>query len=355
MRRRSLASALLVAPIALVLAAACLPDLTALRGAPDAGEDASAVTGGCGDGFIDDDAGESCDPRDLAATTCTNCVVQCPGTIDPASRHCYYVARTDATYTDAKAACTASGGHVVTIGSDHEADFVDRLSASSPYWVGVSYQAGLGGYGAEVTTEPGFLADAGCPGCYVPALTASDGGTECVVSSAGGWRLSSCSATATTVCEREPVGLRSFYCQGPYCATVTFTLGTKRYLLYRENGARTASEAAAECAGFDGGRLAVFGSREEREQIVDEVLRLRERSLEPASFTAWIGIASDGGTWTWDDGTPVDDGGRPSPWGAARPDASAQRAFIRVGPAFFDSQLAQTGDDVARPFICERK
>jgi hypothetical protein len=353
MRRRFLASAALAGLVGLVLAgAACLPELSALRGPIDGGEDAPAiVTGGCGDGFIDDDAGESCDPGDASVASCADCKVQCPGgTIDPASGHCYYVADAG-TYQQAILAC--AGGHVVTLESDREAALVDGIT-SSPYWVGVSYQPAIGGYRSEVTTEPGFPADGGCTGCYVRTLARSDAGTDCVVSRDGGWTLSACDpATAGVVCEREPAGQRSFYCQGPWCSTVPFTLNDKRYLLYLDSAARSADEAAKECALYEGGRLVTFDSPEEREQLVREIIRLFGE--EAPTFTAWIGLANDGGTWTWDDGTIADDGGRPSPWGAGQPSTSTGRAFIRVGPAFFDSQLAQSGEDVARPFICQRR
>lgn len=336
---------------------ACLPELSPLLPAPasdagDAGEDI-ATPPACGDGFIDDDAGEGCDPGGSVTTTCTNCTVECPdgGRIDPSSRHCYWVASSDAV-TNAQAVELCSGGHLVTIGSAREAELVDGL-ARGAHWVGLRFQDGIG-FQSSIVTEPGFSTDAGCAGCFVRALTTSDGGTtSCVVSADGGWAISNCSAAlGAAVCEREPLGQRSFYCQGPYCSTVTFTLGTKRYLLYLESSARTADAAAAECANYAGGKLVVFESREEREQVVQEILRLLGGET---SFTAWIGIASDGGTWTWDDGQPVDDGGRPSPWGANQPGTvNAGRAFIRIGPAFFDSQLAQVGEDIARPFICQR-
>ena len=142
--------------------------------------------------------------------------------------------------------------------------------------------------------------------------------------------------------------MRSYLCGGPICATVKGA--TKSYVIYL-TGALDAEAAAQECARFDG--LAVFETREERERVVREiVLRLDEGSLP---FEAWIGLSLDGGTWTWDDGVLADDGGRASPWGADQPNTNAGRAFIRINPASFDSQLAQAKDDLPRPFICQRK
>lgn len=342
---------------------ACLPELSALNGASDAGDAGDAGEGeetgassACGDGFIDDDAGEVCDPGQALATstTCINCAVQCTGgNIDPESGHCYFIPNVSATFAQAAEACT--GGHVVTITSDREAAFVDGLT-KAPYWVGAQFLESVGGYRSEVTTEPGFPADGGCAGCYDrrSGATAVDGGGDCVLSSDGGWTLVPCNdAGAATICEREPQGNRSIFCGGPYCSAIPFTLGKKRYLVYLENAARDAAGAARECARYDGGRLVVFDSREEREQLAREVLALGV--LTP--FTAWIGVVNDGGAWAWDDGQPVDDAGRPSPWGAAQPSVNTGRAFIRIGTSFIDSQLAQANADDAtpRPFICERK
>lgn len=329
---------------------ACLPELSALKTAPaDAGDETTTIepVNPCGDGFIDQDGGEECDPGD-ASTACVDCKVACPGITDDASSHCYYVTDGGAgSYQAAAASC--AGGHLVTIGSDHEAAFVDGLDAGA-YWVGASSKEALAGFGAVVETEPGVPADGGCPGCFARPLVPGDGG--CLVATDGGWALSACfdAGATTTICEREPAGVRSFYCSGPYCATVRGA--TKRYLIYLASAARSAA-AAEECARYDQGRLAVFESREERERVVREILPLLGPDDLP--FTAWIGVSNDGGTFTWDDGRPVEDGGRPSPWGAGQPATNAGRAYIRVGP-FLDSQLAQADgvDTKLRPFICQR-
>jgi hypothetical protein len=354
MTRRLLAIAIAVA---FGVSLACLPELSALKSAAaDAADESSSTPAAstCGNGFIDDDAGEVCDPGEAVATstTCIDCLIQCTGgLIDRESGHCYFLANTSATNEQAAEAC--KGGHIVTIDSEHEAALVDSMT-SLPYWVG--YEKAGGGYRSVVPTEPGFTVDGGCPGCYVRGLTSADGGAECVVAEDGGWSLSACTGTtAATICEREPLGKRSFFCHlgATYCATTTKTVGKKRYLLYYVTSAvRSANAAAMECAQHDGGRLVVFESREEREQIVQELLRLEVET----PFSAWIGATNDGGTWTWDDGRPVDDGGLPSPWGTDQPNAAKGRAFIRIGSAFLDSQLAQAdGDDtVVRAFICER-
>src|SRR5688500_7454739 len=97
MTRRALAMIALGALAGLFFA--CLPELSPLKGAlaADAGEDTSptAPVNACGDGFIDDDAGERCDPGEAVATstTCIDCAIQCTGGfIDPESGHCYFLA-----------------------------------------------------------------------------------------------------------------------------------------------------------------------------------------------------------------------------------------------------------------------
>jgi hypothetical protein len=349
MTRRTLAIIALGAGAGLVFA--CLPELSALKsaeGSADAGDETTAVApvDPCGDRFIDDDAGEECDIGD-ASTACVDCKIACPGITDDASAHCYYVSEAGVTtYQTALVSCP--GGHVVTLGSERESAFVDALDAG-PYWVGARV-SGFGGFGAAVPTEPGFPRDGGCSGCFARPLVDSDAG-DCVVATDGGWSLESCvDAGATTICEREPGGVRSFFCQGPYCATVKGV--TKRYVIYLTD-ALTAAAAAAECANYDEGKLVVLASREERERLAQELVRLGVGVETP--FEAWVGLANVGGAWTWDDGVPAEDGGRASPWGAGQPSTNAGRAFIRINPASFDSQLAQTKDDLARPFICQRK
>lgn len=328
---------------------ACLPELSALKsaGATDAGDETATLEplNPCGDGFIDEDGGEECDVGD-ASTACVGCKIACPGVTDDASAHCYYVAEAGVT-TYPNAAVSCPGGHVVTIGSEREAAFVDALDAG-PYWVGASNNEGVGGFGAAVATEPGFRIAGGCTGCFVRPLVETDAGSGCVVATDGGWSLTSCGdAGAATICEREPLGIRSFLCGGPLCATVKGV--TKSYVIYLTGA--TAENAATECARYDG--LAVFETREERERVVREiVLRLEAQELP---FEAWIGLSFDGGTWSWDDGVSAEDAGRASPWGADQPSTNAGRAFIRINPASFDSQLARTANDAGvKPFICQR-
>lgn len=349
MGRRTLAIVALGAGAGLVFA--CLPELSPLKSADattDAGQETSTVApvNPCGDGFIDEDAGEECDIAD-PSTACVDCKIVCPGITDDASAHCYYVAEAGVTtYQNALVSCP--GGHVVTLGNEREAMFVDALDAG-PYWVGARADD-FGGFSAVVATEPGFPRDGGCTGCFSRPVVDSDAG-NCLTATDGGWSRTSCDdAGATTICEREPLGVRSFFCQGPYCATVKGA--TKRYVIYL-TGALDPAAAAKECETYEEGKLVVFESREERERLAREIVGLGVGV--DTSFEAWVGLANVGGAWTWDDGVLAEDAGRPSPWGAGQPNTNAGRAFMRINPASFDSQLAQTKDDLARPFICQRK
>lgn len=375
MRRSLLASAVLAASIIglVVVGAACLPDLNALRGPADAGDESSAVvTGGCGDGVIatlDDggDAGESCDPGEAKPASCPDCRLVCEGRVDDAGAHCYFALAPSTSYPEAVTKCGASGGHVVTFASDRESSIADDLAGDGgTYWVGLVQSASLGAYGPAEQGEPGLpsSADASCPGCYARGTglldPAEDAGAEpaCVVAGGGAWLHAACSGSVlrATICEREPPGRRTFFCFPLQCTNVQATAGRKRYLI--DVIPRTAGEAKAQCEQYDGGSLAVFESREEREQVLREVAQL-PAIVTP--FTAWIGIATDddGGTWKWDDGMPVDGATRPLPWGESQPAGrGAGRAFVRFDVNRYDSQLALTDDGAGtnptRASICQR-
>jgi hypothetical protein len=114
--------------------------------------------------------------------------------------------------------------------------------------------------------------------------------------------------------------------------------------------------AEAACSGLDGGSLVVFGSREEREQLAHEI---RARYPEDVDQQLWIGLAEDGGTWTWDDGHPAIDGGYPMPWGNAQPiTVPGARAYMHLATnVLYDTQLAYADDGTKAPrlYICQRR
>jgi hypothetical protein len=366
-------------------AAACLPDLAAIP-ADEPLEAAVAPFEGCGDGVIatlDDggDAGESCDPGgDAQVPGCRGCRIACEGTLDPESGHCYFVSGVDESYALAAARCKAERAHVVTFASNDEISLVNDI-ASSGYWVGLSIQSAdlLGAYGppAERVEEPGFpvpsaastAASGPCEGCFGvgadagvfpladPADVDASSEPSCVASQGGSaWFRVPCDRkglTRTTVCEREPAGLRGKICGNDgICLTVARTAGVKTYLV--TVSAADPETAATTCGFLDSGSLVVFDSREEREQLAHEIFARYPDNEQQL----WIGLAADGGTWSWDDGVSAADPRRPPAWGNAQPaGVTSARAFIRVNAgAAYDRQLAYADDGGRAPrlFICQQ-
>jgi len=348
----------------LLVAAACLPDLTPIPAIPDASEAPQALSA-CGDGVVetlDDggDAGESCDPGDASVPGCEACAFTCPGTLDDAG-HCYFALEPSRSILAANGACGALGAHVVTLASDREAALAATVAGGAEHWIGLVRRSDFPGNPYVPRDngegrEPGWRRS--CAGCY--AQGASDGGSfavhpdagaspDCLVASGGRWLQVGCDGpnAFATVCEREPVGARAFFCGGPYCTTLPVTAGTKRYVFGPVVDAKGAEEF---CAAFEEGRLVTFDSREEREQLVREILTRFKPPLE-----VWIGLARVGPSFRWDDGVAADGTTRPLPWGADQPDAGS-RAFLRVdADLLFDTQLAYVGDDAPRIVACQRR
>jgi hypothetical protein len=368
---------------ALAAAGACLPDLAPIR-AIDAADEATASALGCGDGVIaalDDggDAGESCDPgRDAEVQGCKSCRITCPeGQIDPRSGHCYFAAGVDVTYQDALTRCRTARGHVVTLASTAEVDFVRTVAADEKgYWVGLLNSDTVGGaYQADRPEEPGLpfsgaavsSAVGPCSGCFVvgadggdvPLVSGPDAGVasaRCIASIGGLWFRVPCNGSTQrpTVCEREPVGTRAQDCIGGFCFTVPETAGKKSYLV--AVSATDPDTAAQSCAGLSGGSLVVFASNEEREQLAHEI---RARYPDEVAQELWIGLAENGGAWRWDDGVVADvSASRPLPWGNAQPPAVAAgaRAYMRLASTAYDTQLAYADDGQKTPrlYICQR-
>lgn len=376
----------LVGASAAVLAAlgACLPTLAPI-GAADAAADAEiTLFSGCGDGFIetlDDggDAGESCDPGDASVIGCESCRFVCSGAIDEVG-HCYFVVEDTTDFGVASTACAVENAHVVTLASQREAAFVSALVDGGAHWVGLSRASDLKGepYAASEVQEPGWPRSIEkCSGCFAvgadaatnafglhpDARDAAASDLNCVVAEDGRWLATTCSGPPKkTICEREPVGQRQFFCGGAYCTNIAATAGRKRYVISIDEA--TAEEAAEECRlryASENGKLVVFETREEREQLVREILT-RFSPTAQTPFTFWIGLSAptDGGPWAWDDG--VVDGttapARPFEWGASEPaTSSGSRAFIYVtARARVDQQLAYADDagTTKRGYVCQR-
>jgi hypothetical protein len=415
-------AALVLGPCVLAIAAACIPDLE--MALADAGNESSQPRCGdgyvdyhageqcdpgpgdagvigctpdcrlaCGDGYIDYDAGEQCDPGpgDASVIGCTpGCRIACGDGGLLYATHCYYtppgpngrVGRPD---IEGANSCATSGGHVVTFVSENEYQAVATgltFGQEQLFWVGLSYDNGVFGYVPfGVTDEPGW-SQVRCKGCFahvsdydagIPRLPASDGGLPpveppCVAAyhtTSNDWVAVPCDTRPIglrVICEREPAGVTSLAgCDstGATCIWLSATVASKRYLYYDRNA--TADSAALSCQSL-GGRLVVFGSREEREQLWRELDNLPLTSARPNRI--WIGLTRQlypdagpgpGATWIWDDTTPADDGPYPPPWGDREPRGLGPRAYAQHANGQFDDQLARTDalPTEQMPYVCE--
>jgi hypothetical protein len=309
----------------------------------------------CGDGVIDPDAGEECDPGPDASSVllqaCPRCTVPCDGGTfpfkDPASNHCYFGLNNTSDIDEAGASCEANGGHVVRFVSQDEVLLVASGSPYSVLWVGLREVKTSGSYvPSEPTSEPGWSPV--CGGCFAQVedggiprgATANEIG-ECIIAgqdASAAWTQSICAKASNfarqTLCEREPVGTRTTPCPYGACFTVAATTASKHYVLIGSR--QTAGSAFSMCQTL-GGQVAVFQSREEREQVGYEIAR--QTAIDGGANDYWIGLGTDGGVWVWDG---PNGGLEPLPWAENQPSASdaGLRAYAIVQPGIVSSELA---------------
>jgi hypothetical protein len=305
----------------------------------------------------------------------------CPhGYVSPTNHHCYELAQSSsAGDRDAPRLCSnATNSHVVTFASDEEFDqvasWVDGVDGGA-FWVGLQgLSPSPDSYASANASQPEPGWSPSCSGCYArapdPSASLPDyGGAQgsaaplCVVAFSdvgqASWYRSPCNlgpAVLHTLCEREPVGALHAECDAGQCFELVRTYGIKRYVYVSQPA--SADEASAACRAM-GGRLVVFRSRDEREQLWHELWLL---TVRPARF--WIGLADvdpDGpgndSAWSWDDGVAADSsGGYPSPWAEGQPtlDGGIHRAFAGLSAGQVDQTLAFVNEDQeALPFVCE--
>jgi hypothetical protein len=331
-----------IAGIAIGCVWACLPNLEITQ--------TSQPAPYCGDGVIDPDAGEECDPgpdaSSLLLQACPRCTVPCDGGDlpfkDPASNHCYFGLNNTSDIDAAGASCEANGAHVVRFVSPNEVLLVASGSPYSELWVGLR-EAKTRYLPSEPTSEPGW--SPACSGCFaqvddggIPPGASSNESGGCIIAgpdASAAWTQSRCGGPEReTLCEREPVGTRSRPCPYGACFTVAATMASKHYVLF---GARqSASAAFAECQTL-GGQVAVFQSREEREQVGYEIAR--QSAIDGGANDYWIGLGTDAGVWVWDGPSR---GLAPLPWAENQPSASdaGLRAYVIVQPSILSSELA---------------
>jgi hypothetical protein len=328
---------------------------------------------------------------DAAVSGCTACQVQCPGFLWPRNNHCYELASATANALEpgtsaANGLCTAQfNAHVVTFASDDEFRAVAAHYADAgAFWVGVFEPSNTARWQSINPYEPGWSPV--CPGCFahldadasaIPLADPKSTTSFCVQATPGAdpptWQGVPCmnlNPKIHVICEHEPSGLLSHNCPDGVCIELPATFGSKRYVL--NPLASTADDAARACAAL-GGRLVVLQSRDERDQLWNE---LQRTASKPQSI--WIGLtlrsaaSSDAGDagdtgdavdaaharptgWVWDDDTPVD--GYPPPWAGNEPRSGTDitpRAYMNHQPFFSDDTLAHSTPPTMLPSsVCE--
>ena len=373
--------------------AACLPDLIAVP--PDAGFDAH-VPANCGNGIIDTEAGEACDPGSGPGAAmnpgCSRCQISCLAPdgglslIDRTTNHCYFTFPGLTSQAHGKTECAAKNAeaHLVTFAGQAE---VATVAAKVPrrIWVGLDRQLSPDGglepyYGSVHPDEPGWAPSSECSGCYAPGITTNaalpvvaggraDAGPACVTTLNERAGATDCSSHATVVCEREPVGHRSQSCRSNagdqgYCFDLLATMGSSKHYFYTPS-LKTWSFAETYCATETGGHLGAGGnlvsleSGAEREQLLWE---LSQSGHLPDSF--WIGlsaVATDSGPvdWVWQNGKgagAIATSNPPSVWGDHEPSAGARPklgAYIQMNAASYDTGLAHDDPTTKLPFVCQ--
>ncbi len=376
-RKRLIFSALTVGTsgAALMTATSCLPDLvpatvSALETGPPS--QPTSLPAVCGDGVVDLDAGEECDPGEAGAFGCEACKVGCEdgGLRDDASSHCYFRLSDNPSYEQAVLACENAGAHLVTFVSEDE---YQRVFAwrRSPFWVGLKLDIAGGGLAYEgLAREPGWSRN--CTGCYAhldagesqfPRIGGRDAGIGslgCVGAAASNepWYTVPCDlsrflpAGLSVVCEREPRGFTAHPCIGGTCATARTTGSRYLYIPIKV----TAQEALDGCRAI-GAKLVVFETREEREELAKELLSVLPQSPTPQM---WVGLtratgsgidASSSGNWAWANGAPMET--YSLEWGDNEPKVGGW-AWMYLPASLYDTQLLHSDDGTSKlPYVCE--
>jgi hypothetical protein len=373
------------ATLATLYVAACIPDLppdglaaAADGSTPDAIPDEGAATEGgspdsasashCGNGMIELELNEQCDPGgalgDAGTAFCSpSCQMLCPdgGFLWSSNDHCYTLAGESPSLPEAGTLC--SPGHVVTFASDDEFEAVTGALGSSddggPYsfWVGMrAHLLGDNHYDAVVVPryEPGWSPD--CSGCYARATgdggdfahnDAGNGG-DCVRSRASPsvpyWEKSAClgAPKMRVICEHEPEEARLLPATtGLFYFDLVSTYGKKSYV-YDDLMPVTEANAEATCVSH-GGTLVILQSRDEREQLWKQL-------SQTSATRVWIGLATSDAGWAWDDEAGADPDASPSAWAIGEPsplgpaaDGGSRRAYLALTDQHpVDTTLART-------------
>ena len=128
--------------------------------------------------------------------------------------HCYRINSNNLSFADARDACVAAAGHLVTIGSKTEDAFVHALAGAS-HWLGASDGrandlAGVGSYSWVNGDDWDYTRwEDGQPNAVATDCPSQNGGAKCFEHCAyqddsGGWNDRACWHTIPSVCEWDP-------------------------------------------------------------------------------------------------------------------------------------------------------
>ncbi|MFX0183436.1 MAG: lectin-like protein [Candidatus Hodarchaeota archaeon] len=228
-------------------------------------------------------------------------------------------------WSDAKADCEAQGGHLVTITSFEENDFVSTLAGSNDIWIGLTDELNEGDW-QWITGEmcnftnwnSGEPNDAGAGEDYVEML------------SDGSWNDAGPPGTPGEsyyyVCEWDDIGAKT-------------TFNGHEYQLI--NISKTWHEAKKDCEAR-GGHLVTITSSKENEFV----------SNLAGSFWIWIGLTDElnEGDWQWVTGESV----TYDNWGLGEPnDASGEDYTEMHADGSWNDIGPPSSPDISYYYVCE--
>jgi cysteine-rich repeat protein len=159
----------------------------------------------CGDGHLD--PGEECD--DANATNgdgCESCTVVCLAGYEWTNYHCYAESVDSLPWAQAKAECESAGGHLATISSAAEGDFIwsnvmdGFYNGTGARWIGGTDQA-MEGTWAWTTGEPFSYTN------WKSGEPNNSGGAENCLEyyyNSDNWNDNSCGTSHVHICEWDP-------------------------------------------------------------------------------------------------------------------------------------------------------
>ena len=274
----------------------------------------------------------------LAATGVSDCPVEIFG------GHQYAFCDKATQFTDARAACEAAGGHLVSMDSAGEDVFV-HAHARKKVWIGGVYAMQHGDWrwlGSDQPFWSGGRAGSPAPGSYTNWAVHEPNNQEhhsCSGMSAhdGRWNAWECNAHAGFVCEIETAGPTP---PGPDAHCSKANRGGHDYWFCRDD--RSFADARARCQGVgmdlatiaDSAENAFVGARADGQSYVG----LNDRGNE----AAWKWLAGGELTWCGDDDGRKATSGSFAAWANGQPSTARCTSETRNGHSYWfcDSEVS---------------